>query len=43
MTENYRESFADDPVAQGGQNGPLESLVYPIHLSIDAHEKIYSL
>ena len=32
MTENYRESFADDPVVQGGQSGPLESLVYPLHL-----------
>jgi hypothetical protein len=43
MTEDYKESFADDPVAQGGQSGPLESLVYPLHLSIHAHEKIYSL
>jgi hypothetical protein len=40
MTENYGESFADIPVAQGGQSGPLESLVYPLHLSIDVHEKI---
>jgi hypothetical protein len=26
MTENYRESFADDPVAQSGQSGPLEEI-----------------
>ena len=32
MTENCKEFYADDPVVQGGQSGPLESLVYPLHL-----------
>jgi hypothetical protein len=44
MTENYRESFTDVPVAQDAQSGRRRgspaSLVYPLHLSLRGHEKI---
>ena len=40
MTENCREFYADDPVVQGGQSGPLESLVYPLHLRYISARKL---